>query len=201
LTDNIVRRSSKRGVHLYRSSNNYISGNCLVENAWGVYLEDSSQFNTFWANHFADNTLSALEDFYAVDNRWNLGDVGNYWSDFEGNPGYPDCYEIPGNGGGVDYYPNARPKAFSLAQNYPNPFNPTTTIKYALPKDTWVRITIYNLLGRKVRTLVDEHQTAGHRRIVWASKNDEGTEVASGIYFYQIKAGEFTQSKKMVILK
>ena len=147
--------------------------------------------------------MSALEDVRSNNNRWNLGDVGNYWSDFESNPGYPDCYEIPGEGGGVDYYPNAAPapKEFSVAQNYPNPFNPSTTIEYALPKDTWVRLTIYNILGRKVRTLVDEYELAGLRRIVWDSKDDEGREMASGIYFYQIKAGEFTQSKKMVIPK
>lgn len=93
------------------------------------------------------------------------------------------------------------PQTFSLSQNYPNPFNPTTIIEYALPKDTRVKITIYNILGQKVKTLVDEFQSAGHKRIVWDSKNDKGHEVASGIYFYKIKAGEFTDSKKMVILK
>jgi parallel beta-helix repeat protein len=201
LTGNIVTRSSKSGVHLFRSSDNYLSDNQLEENYIGVCVEDSSQLNTFWANRFVDNGVSALEDGRAINNRWNLGKVGNYWSDFESNPGYPDCYEIPGPGGGVDYHPNPAPEAFTLAQNYPNPFNPTTTIKYALPEDTRVRITIYNLLGRKVRTLVNEYQSAGRRRIVWDSKNDEGNEVASGIYFYQIKAGDFTQSKKMVIPK
>ncbi|UCB51654.1 MAG: DUF333 domain-containing protein [Candidatus Zixiibacteriota bacterium] len=201
LVDNTVSGSSKNGIRFYHSSNNHVSGNRLIENACGLCLDNSSQFNTLWANDFAYNTVSAHEDASSNDNRWNLGDVGNYWSDFESNPGYPDCYEIPGEGGGVDYHPNAPPKKFSVAQNYPNPFNPSTAIEYALPKDTWVRITIYNILGRKVRTLFDGHQSAGHRRIVWDSKDDEGREVASGIYFYQIKAGEFTQSKKMVIPK
>ncbi len=201
LVGNIVSRSSKFGVHLIRSLHNYLSGNQFVENAWGVALRDSCQFNTFWANHFINNGVSALEDPSAKNNSWNLGDVGNHWSDFESNPGYPDCYEIRGEGGGVDYYPNAPPRAFSVAQNYPNPFNPFTTIEYTLPKDTWVRLTIYDILGRKVRTLLDKHQLAGHRRVVWDSKDDVGREVASGIYFYQIRAAEFTQSKKMVILK
>jgi parallel beta-helix repeat protein len=201
VTGNIIRGSSKCGVNLYRSLNNYLSENRFEENYIGVCVEESSQLNTFWANHFIDNGVSALEDGRAINNRWNFGNVGNYWSDFESNPGYPNCYEIPGPGDGVDYHPNATPKEFSIAQNYPNPFNPSTTIEYTLPKDTQVRITIYNLLGRKVRTLVDEYQTAGRRRIVWDSKNDEGEEVASGIYFYQIKAGDFTQSKKMVIPK
>jgi parallel beta-helix repeat protein len=201
LLGNTLSGNSKCGIRFHNSSNNHISGNRLLENARGVSLDDSSQFNTFWANHFADNSLSAFEDARANNNRWDLGDVGNYWSDFESNPGYPDCYEIPGDGGGVDHYPKATPKAFSLAQNYPNPFNPSTTIEYALPRDTWIRITIYNILGKKVRTLVNERQPAGGKRITWDGKNDEGDEVASGIYFYQIKTGEFSQSKKMVVLK
>jgi len=201
LVDNTVSGSSKNGLSFYHSSNNHVSGNRLVENACGVRLDNSSQFNTVWANQFTDNAVSALEDARSNNNRWNLEDVGNYWSDFESNSGYPNCYEIPGPGDGVDYYPKPAPKVFSLAQNYPNPFNPSTTIEYTLPRDTWVRITIYNILGRKVRTLFDEYQSGGGKRIVWDSKNDEGHEVASGIYFYQIKAGEFTQSKKMVIPK
>jgi len=93
------------------------------------------------------------------------------------------------------------PKTFSLSQNYPNPFNPVTTIKYALPKDTWVKINIYNILGQKVKTLVDEFQVAGYKQVIWDTKNDDKKEVASGIYFYRIQACDFTKAKKMVILK
>ncbi|MGB7062519.1 MAG: T9SS type A sorting domain-containing protein [Candidatus Zixiibacteriota bacterium] len=88
-----------------------------------------------------------------------------------------------------------------LSQNYPNPFSPQTVIEYALPTDCEVKITIYNILGQRVRTLFDESQEAGYRRIEWDSKNDGGHEVATGIYFYKIKAGDFVDSKKMVILK
>ncbi|MCK4224900.1 MAG: right-handed parallel beta-helix repeat-containing protein [candidate division Zixibacteria bacterium] len=93
------------------------------------------------------------------------------------------------------------PEKFALSQNHPNPFNPQTVIQYALPHDCEVQITIYNILGQKVRTLVDEHQDAGYKRVKWDSRNERGEEIASGIYFYKIQAGEFTQSKKMVILK
>ena len=93
------------------------------------------------------------------------------------------------------------PKQFSLSQNFPNPFNPTTVIKYALPLACEVQITVYNILGQRVRTLVDKRQDAGYKRIEWDSKNEAGHEVASGIYFYRIKAGKFADSKKMVILK
>lgn len=88
------------------------------------------------------------------------------------------------------------PKVFSLSQNYPNPFNPTTTIKYALPIATKVNIKIYDILGREVKTLVNEFKDAGFYEIKF-----DGTNIASGVYFYRIEAGKFVQSKKMVIIK
>jgi hypothetical protein len=93
------------------------------------------------------------------------------------------------------------PIGFILEQNYPNPFNPKTQIDYALPKDCNVKVVIYNILGQKVMTLVDEFQTAGFRIVVWDGKDDKGQDCASGIYFYKIQAGEFSQAKKMVIVK
>jgi len=93
------------------------------------------------------------------------------------------------------------PKEFALFPNYPNPFNIETVIKYALPTESDVKLTIYNILGQKVKTLVEEHESPGYKTVFWDGKNDEGKVVASGIYFYRIEAGEFTQSKKMVILK
>jgi hypothetical protein len=93
------------------------------------------------------------------------------------------------------------PTEFTLSQNYPNPFNPTTTISYALPADAFVKLTVYNILGQKVKTLVDEHQTAGYRQVIWDGKSDRGQEVSSGIYFYQIQAGSFTKTAKMSLLK
>jgi flagellar hook assembly protein FlgD len=95
---------------------------------------------------------------------------------------------------------------FSLKQNYPNPFNPITTVtfkvqgsKFKVPLPTTLKI--YNILGQKVRTLVDEPKRAGNYEVVWDGKDDNGKEVASGIYFYQLKAGDFTEAKKMLLLK
>ncbi len=95
----------------------------------------------------------------------------------------------------------AVPDRFELLQNYPNPFNPSTTIKYQLPQATQVRITVYNLLGQKVRTLVDAPQEAGLYAIQWDGRNDLGQPVSSGTYLYRIEAGPFKAVKKMVLLK
>ncbi len=90
----------------------------------------------------------------------------------------------------------AIPRDYSLLQNYPNPFNPVTQIKYALPKDCNVKLTIYNILGQKVATLVDGKQKAGYKIAKW----DAGS-LSSGIYLYRLKAGDFMQTRKMVVLK
>jgi len=89
-----------------------------------------------------------------------------------------------------------QPKSFKVDQNYPNPFNPTTTISYELPQQSDVQITIYNLLGKQVTTLLSETQDAGLQSIQW-----NATNVPSGMYFYQIRAGDYVQTRKMVLLK
>ncbi|MCK4385699.1 MAG: T9SS type A sorting domain-containing protein, partial [candidate division Zixibacteria bacterium] len=93
------------------------------------------------------------------------------------------------------------PEAFSLSQNSPNPFNPICEIAYALPTDCQVTLSIYNILGQKVRVLVDEYQDAGHKSVKWDGKDEQGQEVTSGVYFYRIQAGDFAQSKKMVLIR
>jgi hypothetical protein len=90
---------------------------------------------------------------------------------------------------------------FELRQNYPNPFNPTTSISYALPSLQRVEIIVYNLLGQKVRTLVNAVQNAGTHRIEWNGTNDLGNTVGSGIYLYQLKTEEKTLVRKMILMK
>ena len=87
-------------------------------------------------------------------------------------------------------------KKFILFQNYPNPFNPETTIKYELPKEANVQLTIYNILGQKAVELVNSFQKAGRYEVNWNAK-----DFASGVYIYQIKAGELIKSKKLILLK
>jgi hypothetical protein len=93
------------------------------------------------------------------------------------------------------------PLSYSLCQNYPNPFNPETNIEFTIPKSEQVKIEIFNILGQKVRTLVDEYLKAGHKVVNWNGKDDSDKYVSSGIYLYRIEASEFLQTKKMVLLR
>jgi len=115
---------------------------------------------------------------------------GNY----DAHPGPPDMLENMDKSTVI-------PTVFALSQNYPNPFNITTTINYALPVDAQVKLVIYNVLGQRVRKLVDGPETAGNKTVIWDGRNDEGREVSSGIYFYCIQAGSFRETKKMSLLK
>ncbi len=93
------------------------------------------------------------------------------------------------------------PDRYELMQNYPNPFNPTTTIRYSLKGETRVTLKVYNLLGQEVKTLVDELQTAGAKQVQWDGKNQKGAQLATGMYIYRLKAGNFVESRKMILSK
>ena len=108
--------------------------------------------------------------------------------------------------GPIELYMNTHdltylPDKHSLHQNYPNPLNPETIIPYDLPENIFVNITIYDLLGRQVKTLVNQVQNAGFNSIQWNATNDYGEPVSAGIYLYQIQAGTFYQTRKMVLLR
>ena len=90
---------------------------------------------------------------------------------------------------------------FTLSQNYPNPFNPTTTLQYELPTDAKVKIRIFDIMGKEVKTLVNNQQNAGFKSIQWNATNNAGQPVSAGLYLYTIEAGAFRQTKKMVLLK
>ena len=93
------------------------------------------------------------------------------------------------------------PAEYALHQNFPNPFNPSTSIRYALPEPAEVKLTIYNVLGQKAVTLVNEKQTAGVYTAVWDGRDRGGRMLASGVYLYRLEAGTFVKSRKMILLK
>jgi hypothetical protein len=102
---------------------------------------------------------------------------------------------------GIDDQVQAIPESFTLYQNYPNPFNASTTVAYDLKHDAQVSITIYDLLGREVITLIDSYQQTGRHSIVWKGINKQGQAVGSGLYFYNLKVDDYSQSKRMLLLK
>jgi hypothetical protein len=93
------------------------------------------------------------------------------------------------------------PDNLALHQNYPNPFNPITSLRFDLPEDGFVNITVYDMMGRIVKTLVNGSQTAGFKSVQWNATNDRNEPVSAGLYLYTIQAGKFRQTKKMVLLK
>ena len=96
---------------------------------------------------------------------------------------------------------NQLPHAFNVYNNYPNPFNPVTTLRYDLPEDALVNITIYDIMGRIVRTLINSQQNAGFKSIQWNATNDAGSPLSAGLYLYKIQADYLVQTRKMVLLK
>jgi flagellar hook assembly protein FlgD len=97
--------------------------------------------------------------------------------------------------------PASIPITYVLHQNYPNPFNPITTLSYDLPEDALVNITIYDMMGRQTRTLINNQQDAGYRSVQWNATNNIGQPVSAGLYLYTIQAGDFRETRKMVLLK
>jgi cytoskeletal protein CcmA (bactofilin family) len=93
------------------------------------------------------------------------------------------------------------PAEFKLSRNYPNPFNPTTNISFQLPENSKVTIAVYDILGNRVRTLVNENKAAGYYTVQWNGLNDNGMSLSSGTYFYQIQAGQYISTKKMLLIK
>ena len=119
-------------------------------------------------------------------------------------PPYPECIEDyvgEQNCYQVSITEPALPITYNLYNPYPNPFNPVTTLRYDLPTDTDVNITIYDMMGRIIRTLVSNQQSAGYKSIQWNATNNAGAPVSAGLYLSMIQAGDFRQTRKMVLLK
>jgi hypothetical protein len=109
-----------------------------------------------------------------------------------------DCVVIVGHGG--PQYSQSGESQFELA-NYPNPFNPTTEISFNLPVMSNVRLDVYNIVGQKVTTLVDGPMQPGPHSVTWNGMSDSGEPIASGMYFYRLEAGNYSESRKMLLLK
>ena len=110
-------------------------------------------------------------------------------------------FEVPGFPLDVKQTSELVPNSYALDQNYPNPFNPSTVINYSIVKPSDVTLAVYDVLGRKVADLINESQKAGSYQVTWNGLNSNGQKVNSGVYFYTINAGDFVQTRKMMLLK
>ena len=110
-------------------------------------------------------------------------------------------YEYEAGGTAVLISDAPAPTGYELNQNYPNPFNPSTSIRYSLRRAAWVEITVFNMLGQEVRTLENGFQAPGVYETVWDGTDAGGRAVASGVYFYRVQTGDFTETRKMILLK
>ena len=134
--------------------------------------------------------------------------IPNAHIDIKANRAY--AYDISSNSGyfallapasPLDVQVQKKPESFALGKNYPNPFNTGTVIDYAVPNETQVAIEVYNIVGQKVRTLVNDKVSAGYHSVIWDGKDDTGNAVPSGIYFYTMTANKFKQVERMLFMK
>jgi len=176
--------------------------------SWYIPVQSESQLS--YTVEVSDNPNFANSSFYNnLDElqfeTTNLAPGEYYWRVKSSNGTEESIYSSIGKfnvDGIVEVDDNEiQPIVYSLEQNYPNPFNPTTTIKFSLPESHLVSIKIYNMLGQEVRTLVNEQRNEGNHSIIWNGKDNSGNQLASGTYIYRIKAGDFTSTKKMILLK
>ena len=173
------------------------------ELSWNVI--DDVDFQYYKIQRSTNESFESHEVFYTIENNYMDLNVENSQSyfyriasvDYNGNSSnYTEIVSI--NELGVDQ--NITPTVFKIYQNHPNPFNPSTNISYQLAKNSRVKITIHNTVGKLVKILVDDFQSSGLRTIKWNGKNSNNDNVSSGIYFYSIQSGEFQATKKMILL-
>ncbi len=124
------------------------------------------------------------------------------WPMYRGNARRTGYVEDVTTGRGEDAHPEPWvPARYALAQNYPNPFNPETTIRYSLARESLAKLTVYNILGQEIVTLVNDRQSAGAHEAVWSGQDARGRDVSSGLYFYRLEAGDFAETRKMVLMR
>jgi hypothetical protein len=155
----------------------------------------------FWC-YFDDQLLYGCPIYDTTSSRNLSGSFGLYTFQVgDGIEGYFDNIVVTSLATAIDDHSSIVPENFTLEQNYPNPFNPETQISYRLVSDGLTTLGIYDLLGREIKVLVNKDQPSGSYTVKWDGTDTYGNKVPSGIYLYRLKTGDFTASKKMVLLK
>ena len=216
------------GLQIWTTNEGYDS-NVLVGRAWNTIIRvtktDSRPFDLIsfdysssqWGEqadakvtaYFTNGTIDSssyvatLQSNQTLTLNWN--ELDSVLIDFnwgtDASFGGVDNFIFADNTTGVEKNNENIPEAFSLSQNYPNPFNPDTNISYQIPSRVLVKIKIYDILGKEVQTLIDKEQLKGKYRVNWNGNNSSGKQVASGVYFIYMQAGEFSSVKKITLLR
>jgi len=150
-----------------------------------------------------DSDVDTYPELYEVMYEYPLAEDFRSYSGLTGTDGNPvgDLDYYPEDMVGIEIPGSELPAEFALEQNYPNPFNPSTTIQYSVNEGGTINLAIYNLLGERVKTLVEGHVTPGQYQVTWSGTDETGSRVASGVYFYKLQRGSNTAIKKMVMMK
>ena len=155
----------------------------------------------YQVDFYADYNGNGSYDAPPVDHAWReifTNTEGNYILEFVHNTEFTDINFPTAIG---DIYLGNNPAEFTLEQNYPNPFNPSTTIEFSLPEAATVTLVLYNNLGQSIRTLTNDRLPAGTYQVTWDGRNDSGQSMSSGVYFYKVQAGSFSQVKRMIMIQ
>ena len=171
----------------------------IVNNHYWFYGMDSDSCNTVLFSVFADSAINfdTMITFSAYPEALNCQNQPEYCINGDTiNFDIPIVLQYVSND-----ISNFVPKEFTLHQNYPNPFNPITTLRYDLPEDAFVSITVYDMLGNVISHLINRNENSGYKSVQWNATNNQGQSVSAGVYLYSIEAGNFRQIKKMVLLK
>ena len=179
----------------------FVYRGALVPSLYGKYVYGDFEFGTIWVLDYGVDSPTNRELFDLGD--WTVTSFGVdrdnelYICSFAG-----DIYRMKELSFTVSVEERSPlPEQFNLYQNHPNPFNPATTIRYDLPEAGDVSLIIYDIMGREVSVSVDSWREAGRREVLWDGTDDAGQPVSAGVYLYQIQAGKFTQTRKILLLK
>jgi hypothetical protein len=175
----------------------------MAPTSYQVSTTSGTGFGSSLMVAYGDGTLAATKIYV----RFSPTAVQNYTGNIVNTGGGAAAESVYVSGSGapaldVAVSGNGLPEIIQLGQNYPNPFNPNTRIPYSVNKKSWVKLTIFNILGQRIRTLIDEEQEAGYYRPEFdISRNNNGVELPSGVYFYRLEIARVSFTKKLLLLK
>ena len=173
----------------------------LSNNKWFPNVSDGKGLLKYDVNGFQEIEPAEFPDSLGKPFSLQIDSQNNIWIGYtNGYIGYFNQNTV------ISIAIEPQPLRLRLEQNYPNPFNPSTTIIYSIQKEEWVVLKVYDILGNEVATLVNEKKQAGNYKVLFSAKGGSASgenayNLASGIYFYKIQAGNFVQTKKMILVK